>query len=315
MPALVSIIIVSYNTRELLDACLASLRAHIKGVTAEIIVVDNASKDGSPDLIRSRYPEVILIESGGNLGFGRANNLGFQHATAPVIFLFNSDALLLEDTPTALIKFLNDHPRAGIVGPDVILMDGTRQPKTRGMLPTARVMLNQNLLLSVLFPRSRFFAGLYVEHAWSHADRVGWVSGVCMAIRREAYAQSGGFDPAIFMYAEDVDLCRRCAEHGWETWRINAHAVKHLCGGSTKTDAQILRNRILQQRNFQKLLASSMGPLGRLVTRCTLALGLTFRATARGLAALLGRRQHRLAFQADCHCLADLLGLPHAHRN
>ena len=315
MSAQVSIIIVSYNTRELLDACLASLRIHIKAVKAETIVIDNASTDGSPAMVRTHYPEVILIESGENLGFGRANNLGFQHSTAPIIFLFNSDALLLEDTPTALVKFLDEHPRTGIVGPDVILMDGTRQPKTRGMLPSARVMLNQNLLLSVLFARSRFFAGLYVEHAWAESDRVGWVSGVCMAIRREAYAQTGGFDPSIFMYAEDVDLCRRCADLGWETWRVNSHAIKHLCGGSTKTDGQILKNRVLQQRNFQKLIASSMGPCGRLITRGSLACGLMLRVIVRGLATLLGRTQHRLAFRADWHCLADLLGFSHAYRN
>ncbi|HZP60395.1 MAG TPA: glycosyltransferase family 2 protein, partial [Opitutaceae bacterium] len=203
------------------------------------------------------------------------------------------------------------HPRAGIVGPDVILMDGTRQPKTRGMLPTARVMMNQNLLLCRLLPRSRFFAGLYVEADWGRESRVGWVSGVCLVIRREAYAQSSGFDPAIFMYAEDVDLCRRCAALGWETWRINAHAIQHLCGGSTRTDTQVLRNRVLQQRNFIKLLDASMGPAGRALARGSYILGLLLRAILRGSAALAGGAATRLAFRADLHCLADFIGLAH----
>jgi len=322
IPPQLAFIIVSYNTRELLDACLASIHRHTAGLAFEVIVVDNASGDGSAAMVREKYPAVTLVESPENLGFGRANNLGFARSRAPFVMLFNSDALLLEDTGAALVRFLQKHPRAGIAGPDVILMDGTRQPKTRGMLPTARVMMNQNLLLCRLFPRARFFAGLYVEADWGREARVGWVSGVCMAVRREAYAQSGGFDPAIFMYAEDVDLCRRCAALGWETWRINAHAIKHLCGGSTRTDAQMLRNRVLQQRNFVKLLDASMGPIGRLLTRGSYVLGLLLRAVLRGAAALAGGAATRLAFRADLHCLADFVGLAHtlpgdshAHRN
>jgi GT2 family glycosyltransferase len=252
---------------------------------------------------------VILIESGGNLGFGRANNLGFKHSRGDHVMLLNSDALLLEDTGTALVRFLQGKPRAGIVGPEVVLMDGKPQPKTRGMLPTARVMLNQNLLLCLLFPRSRFFAGLYVEVDRDKENRVGWVSGVCMVIRRAAYEQSGGFDPRIFMYAEDVDLCRRCADLGWETWRVSAHAIKHLCGGSTKTDAQILRNRVLQQRNFMQLIDASMGRVGRIVTRAGFMGGLLLRAVLRGAASLLGSTRQRLAFRADLHCLADFFGI------
>jgi len=321
-PPQLAFIIVSYNTRALLDACLASIYRQTTGISFEIIVVDNASGDGSPAMVREKYPAVTLVESGENLGFGRANNLGFARSRAPFVMLLNSDALLLEDTGAALVRFLETHPQAGIAGPDVVLMDGTRQPKTRGMLPTARVMMNQNLLLCRLLPRSRFFAGLYVEADWGREARVGWVSGVCMVIRRGAYEQSGGFDPAIFMYAEDVELCRRCAALGWETWRINAHPVKHLCGGSTRTEAQVLRNRVLQQRNFVKLLDASMGPAGRAVTRASYVFGLLIRAAFRGGAALAGGAASRLAFRADLHCLADFVGLAHtlpgeghAHRN
>jgi GT2 family glycosyltransferase len=304
-----SFIIVSFNTRELLDACLASIYRHTAGLSFEVIVVDNASHDGSPAMVRQKYPAAFLVESGENLGFGRANNLGLARSRAPFAMLLNSDAVLLEDTGTALVRFLETHPRAGIAGPDIILMDGTRQTKTRGMLPTARVIMNQNLLLCRLFPRSRFLAGLYVETEWEREARIGWISGVCMVIRREAYEQSHGFDPAIFMYAEDVDLCRRCALLGWETWRINAHAVKHLCGGSTRTDAQVLRNRVLQQRNFLRLLDRSMGPAGRIITRFSFVTGLLMRSIIRGLASPVGGASRRLAFRADLRCLYDFIGL------
>jgi GT2 family glycosyltransferase len=142
-----------------------------------------------------------------------------------------------------------------------------------------------------------------------------------MVLRREAYDQSGGFDPAIFMYAEDIDLCRRCAALGWETWRVNGHAVKHLGGGSTRTDAQVLRNRVLQQRNFLRLLDRSMGPAGRAVTRGSFVIGLSIRSVLRGLASLVGGAGRRLAFRADLRCLSDFIGLTrtlpeerHAHR-
>ncbi len=317
-----SFIVVSYNTRELLDACLASIYERTKGVSFEVIVVDNASRDGSPGRVQAKYPAVVLVQSGDNIGFGRANNLGFARSRAPFVMLLNSDAVLLEDTGAALVQFLRARPRAGIAGPAVVLMDGTRQEKTCGLLPSTRVLLNQNLLLSRLFPRSRLWAGLYVEAEWERESRIGWVSGVCMVIRREAYVASRGFDPAIFLYAEDVDLCRRCARLGWETWRINAYPVKHLCGGSTKADEQALRNRILQQRNFVKMIDASQGPAGKLVTRVALAVGLLLRTAIRGLALVAGGAKRRLAFRSDLHCLADFIGLAQtmrgegdAHRN
>jgi GT2 family glycosyltransferase len=315
-------LIVSYNTCELLDACLASVYRHTQGIPFEVIVVDNSSRDGSVAMVRNKYSDAIVLESGENLGFGRANNLGFARSRAPFVMLLNSDALLQDDAGSALVQFLEEHPDAGIVGPDVVLMDGTRQTKTRGMLPSGRVMINQNLLLSRLFPRSRFFAGLYVETDWSPETRIGWVSGVCMTMRREAYEECGGFDPNIFMYAEDIDLCRRCGNLGWETWRVGAHPIKHLCGGSTKTTAQALNNRVLQQRNFLRMLDASLGPIGRASTRASFGVGLMLRSLLRGCAVLVGGRGRKLAFKSDLRCLADLFGMlratpeeTHAHRN
>ncbi len=137
-----------------------------------------------------------------------------------------------------------------------------------------------------------------------------------MVIRRVAYEQSNGFDPKIFMYVEDVDLCRRCAVLGWETWRINSHAIKHLCGGSTKTSEQLLRLHIGQQRSFLRLLDAAMGPVGRTFSRLGLVAGLLIRIAGRGLVWPLVGASRRLALRTDLHCLADLVGLhPHSQEN
>ena len=300
----VSFIIVNYNTKDLLADCLESIYARTAGVSFEVVVVDNASADGSCQMVRDRFPQVVLVESKENLGFGRGNNVGVEHSSGDYLMLFNSDAVLLQDTASGLYAFMKDRPEVGIVGPAVLLRDGSVQEKTRGMLPTVWRLLNQNLLLSCLFPASKFFAGLYVERAWARESRIGWVSGVCMLIRREAYLAVEGFDPSIFMYAEDVDLCLRCSEFGWETWRVEDFAIMHFCGGSTKSEAQVLRNRVLQQRNFFRVFGRSMGSLGRLVTRIGFILGLCLRVLARALPRLAGRG--RVALKADLMCLADL---------
>jgi N-acetylglucosaminyl-diphospho-decaprenol L-rhamnosyltransferase len=318
-----TVIVVSFNTRDLLEACLASVYRQTKGVSFEIVVVDNASADGSVAMVRQKFPEVVLVECRENCGFGRANNLGFDRSRAASVMLLNSDAELLEDTGTELVRFLARRPSAGVVGPDVVLHDGTLQPKTCGMLPTARVMANQNLLLCRLFPRSRFFAGLYVESGGGGEARMGWVSGVCMVVRREAYEQTKGFDPRIFMYAEDIDLCARAAALGWETWRIRSHAVKHLLGGSSRTTDGMMKLRVMQQRNMLLLADRSMGAFGRFITRATLATGLILRVPLRGVASFRpGGELRRQAFRADLSCLSDFFIWNHgrgedghAHRN
>src|SRR5271163_827265 len=115
MTPLLAFIVVSFNTRDLLDACLASIYRHTRGVSFEVVVVDNASQDGSVAMVRARYPEVVLVESGENYGFGRANNIGFSRSCADFIMLLNSDAELLEDTGAGLVRFLRGNLRAGLV--------------------------------------------------------------------------------------------------------------------------------------------------------------------------------------------------------
>jgi len=309
MQVKLSIIILSFNTSGLLADCLASVYAKTRGISFEVIVVDNNSQDESCQMVRERFPDVRLIESSENLGFGVANNLGAKEATAPFLMFLNCDTLLTEDTGAALVEFLEREPGAGVVGPRVMLMDGTRQPKTFGNLPTLRATLNQNLLLSSLWPGSRFFSGIFIEKPWDRIMEVGWVSGVCMVIRSEAYAAVGGFDPGIFIYAEDIDLCLRLTQAGWRIYRVEDQAIRHLCGGSVKTTRQMLKNAVMQQRNFLKVIDRCAGLAGSLLSRLLLGAGLALRVLIRGASLLLPGSRQWIAFQSSWLCLLDLVGL------
>ncbi|MGD0093748.1 MAG: glycosyltransferase family 2 protein, partial [Planctomycetota bacterium] len=243
-------------------------------------------------------------------------------STAPWLMFLNSDAQLRSDTAGALVAFLQARPDAAAVGPQVLLPDGAPQPKTCGHLPGLRRVFNQTLLLSRLFPRSRFFAGVFTEHVAEPDMEVGWISGVCMVLRREAFAQVGGFDPEYFLYAEDLDLCRRLRGKGWTIHRLQAHAITHVCGASTRSPEAMLRHHVLHQRNYLRLLRAHNGPCGYACACGLLAAGLAVRVLLRGLGSLLRRQGEREAAAAAWQCLRDLLvpggalpGENHAHRD
>ena len=317
-----TIIVVSYNTRNLLDECLQSIYARGCDLAFEVLVVDNASTDGSAEMVHLNHPQVRLIENAENMGFGRANNLAASQARGRHLLLLNSDAFLLEDTPGHLVRFLDEHAQAGAVGPLILGTDGRPQSKTFGNLPTARTLANHRLLLSRVFPRSRFFAGIYTERPWDRVMEVGWVSGVCLAVRRAAFEQVGGFDSRYFMYVEDLDLCRRLQDAGWKVYRLQDYAVKHHGQASAASEKDHLRHRIMQQRHLIAMQRESSGPVARLLSHLTLAAGLMVRLVVGLPGAALGSRSCRLRAKASAYCLADLVGIlppeagePCANRN
>jgi GT2 family glycosyltransferase len=304
-----SIIIVNYNTRDLLRACLTSIYDQSSTYPIEIIVVDNASSDGSADMVHTCFPEVILVQSQKNVGFGMANNIGVSRSKAQYLVLLNSDTILLEDTPGALIDFLKSRPRAGAVGPNVFLPDGQRQPKICGDLPALGKIVNDSLLLSALFPRSKQFRGLNLESPDSYRTEVGWISGVCMAMPKRAYDQVGGFDARYFLYAEDMDLCRRLKSAGWAVFHLNRHGIVHHCGASSKTEAQRLRNALLQQRHFVTLMTQSMPPAQSIAAKLVLGAGLGIRIVIGVLAHAAGRAESAFLLRSSFLRLRDLAGL------
>ena len=220
-----SIVIVSWNTAELLRACLNSLRTAGQGLAVEIIVVDNASADDSAPMVRRDFPEVRLIENAANAGYARANNQGIAGSQAPTVMLLNSDTRVPPGTLAVLLDFLAAHPEAGAAGPQLVRPDGSPQPFAFGSDPTLGYLLARGF--------NRLWGRRYL-HDWAatRAEAVDWVSGACLVVRRAAIAQAGMLDEAIFMYFEDTDWCLRLRQAGWKIYRVPQARVVHVGGQS-----------------------------------------------------------------------------------
>ncbi|HKN19862.1 MAG TPA: glycosyltransferase family 2 protein [Terracidiphilus sp.] len=244
----VSVIVVSFNTRDLLRECLTSLREECarlpEGVSAEILVVDNGSRDGSADMVAAEFSgsgvPVRLIRSAVNLGFGVANNRAIEAAQGRYLVLFNSDAFFHSGALARAIAHMEADAAAGVGGARLVGRDGAWQPAAR-MFPT---ILRDAFILTGLasrFPRSRFFSA--AERTWADPAvpaEVDWVAGAFMILRREALAKAGLFDPAFFLYYEEVDLCRRVKDAGFHVRYWPDIVVSHLHGASSRqVDAQV----------------------------------------------------------------------------
>jgi GT2 family glycosyltransferase len=225
-----AVAVVSYNTRELLRACLESVDAE---GAAEVVVADNASTDGSPDLVRAEHPRATLLSNRANPGFGAAANQAVAACTAPYVLLLNADTRLEAGALAALTDHLDRHPGAAVVGPRLVNPDGTLQPSCNHF-PTPVHAVLVRTAAGRLLARTPLVRRAYLP-GWSH-DRpraVPWLKGAALALRREAFEQVGGFDPGFFVYFEEVDLCYRLAEAGWEVHFTPAARVMHVEGAST----------------------------------------------------------------------------------
>ncbi len=238
-----SVIIVSYNTREILHRCFQHLRESSEGLSIEIIVVDNASKDGSVEMLETQYPEVRVIRSAVNLGFGAANNRALVQATGRYLILLNSDAFLRPDALRLAIAHMDANPEVGLGGGRLIGPDEAWQPSAR-QFPS---VLNDFLSLSGLasrFPQSHFFGR--ADRTWSdplQPAEVDWVPGAFSIISPKALEAVGIFDEDFFLYYEEVDLCRRIKAQGFKVLYWPDVVVVHLGGESSKTVPQAVMSR------------------------------------------------------------------------
>ena len=229
----VSVIIVSWNARELLMQCLATLSQETCRYPMEIIVVDNASSDGSPEAVESRYPGVRLIRTGANLGFAKANNIGIAQSRGRYLALINSDVKVLKDCLTRLVDFYDEHPEAGMAGPHTTGRDDKLQRTCRGF-PSLWNMFCRAVAVDTALPKWKVFSGYSLAY-WAQEDlrTVDILSGCFWLVRREALIQVGLLDESFFMYGEDMDWCRRFWAAGWKLYFVPAAKIIHYGGGSS----------------------------------------------------------------------------------
>jgi len=258
---LLSIIIVNYNVRDFLHHALVSLQKAMKGMKGEIIVVDNASDDGSIEMVRRRFPAVQLIPSKSNLGFAKANNVGLKRARGKFILLINPDTLVQEDTLRVMLRFFEENHDVGLAGCKILNPDGTFQLACRRSFPRPWAAFTKMVGLSALFPTSRLFGRYNLTYlSPDETYEIDAVSGSFMMVRREAYEQVGGLDEDFFMYGEDLDWCYRIQRAGWKNYYVHTTQIIHYKGESTK------RSNLNEIRTFyqamhlfvQKHLSSSL---------------------------------------------------------
>jgi GT2 family glycosyltransferase len=228
------VIVVSWNGRELLRRCLASVEKHLANVHHETLVVDNASADGTPDVVEREFPAVRLIRNERNLGFGRGNNIGMTAARGDFFVLLNSDAELIDDTPIRLIERLRARPECGVAGPLLRFPDGRIQASAHRFPSVVRLFLEESYLYKLLpAPRaSNILLGGYWHHAVER--EVDWITGACMVVRRAVFEETKGFDPAIFLYGEEIEWCHRIRARGWSVLFSPVGEVRHVGHASSE---------------------------------------------------------------------------------
>jgi N-acetylglucosaminyl-diphospho-decaprenol L-rhamnosyltransferase len=256
-----SIIIVSWNTRDLLAACLESLYAYPpEGFSYEVLVVDNASADGSAALVRQAFPQVQLIESGANLGFARGNNLGIERSNGRYLLLLNPDTELRPGALTQLLLFMENQPKAGGAGSRLLNPDGSLQISCHP-LPSLSRELSRLLHLDYFPP----YYGSYNMHRWPTAvpRQVDIVQGASFIVRRVVLDRVGLLDDSYFMYSEEVDLCYRIHQAGWPLYWLPTSQVVHYGGQSTRQVAgqmfiELYRGKVHYFRKNEGALATAV---------------------------------------------------------
>ena len=220
-----SVVIVNYNVRLLLEECIKSVENALDGIEGDIFVVDNNSSDGSVEYIRERFPKVHIIANKENLGFARANNQAIRMTDAEYILLLNPDTVVYENTLQGCLDFMDANPEAGGVGVRMLTREGNAAPESRRAVPTPWVAFLKML---------GFTRRYYMSHLpWDKPGRIEVVSGAFCMLRHKALDQIGLLDEDFFMYGEDIDLSYRLLNGGWQNWYL-PYDIIHYKGESTQ---------------------------------------------------------------------------------
>jgi len=240
-----AVIIVSYNAAEYLRQCLASAMQYLGPLPAEIAVVDNASSDGTAQMVEKEYPDVQLIRNPTNRGFSAAVNQGLKETTAPFVLWLNPDSLCRDGNLKDLIAYLETEKEIGILGPQILDPQGTVQLSCRSFPTLTTYFFGRFSILTQWFPNNPY-SQRFLHSGWDHSTRkdVDWVSGACLLHRRELIVDIGPLDEKYFMYFEDVDFCQRAKAKGWRVqYHPGSQFLHHIAGSSRKRIFQMLIQR------------------------------------------------------------------------
>src|SRR4030043_581437 len=257
----VSVVIVSWNAQAFLVECLRSIRAFSGEVKVEIIVVDNASQDGSVEAVETQFREVRLIRNSENMGFAKANNIGISLATGHYVCLINSDIKILDGCIERLCEYMDAQPEIGLIGPRILNPDVTIQSSCRHF-PSLWNNFCPAVGLDKVFSKSRFFGGEHMFYFTSdRIARVNVIVGCFMMVRRKALDSVGLLDERFFIYAEDIDWCKRFLEAGWQVVFFPEASAIHYRGGSSSHSP--LRFALEQEKAVAQYWRKHHGLIGR----------------------------------------------------
>lgn len=261
----VSVIILNFNTLALTKACLETLmRSNLGAYTMEIIVCDNASTDGTDMMVKKEFPSVMFIQNGGNVGFAAGNNPGIRKASGRYVLLLNSDTEVPEHTIATMVKFMDEHARAGASTCKLMLMDGSMDPACHRGFPTPWNGFTYYAKLERLFPHSHLFSGYHQGYKdLSKPHEVDSISGAFFLVRKEVIDQIGMLDESYFMYAEDIDWAYRIKQGGWQIWFNPTVTILHKKKQSGRSNANrerriktqtlfITCNRLFYTKHYEK---------------------------------------------------------------
>ncbi len=287
MPDL-SVIIVNWNVRDLLQRCLQSVFASPFAGHLEVIVVDNASTDGSVEMVRAEFPQVRLVANAENRGFPAANNQGLALARGRYVLLLNPDTEVLSDALQTMVAFADGHPDVGVVGPKLLNPDGSVQ-SSRRRFPTFATALWESTWLQPYAPRrllKRYYA---LDRPDDEIQDVDWVTGAALMARREAVEQVGPLDEGFFMYSEELDWCRRFRGVGWRAVYLPTAQIVHYVG---KSSEQVLPARHIHfQTSKVRYFRKYHGPVVAEVLRLFLLGNYLWQMGVEGAKWLLGHKR------------------------
>jgi GT2 family glycosyltransferase len=287
MPDL-SIVIVSWNVRDLLQACLESIQASHCESQPEVIVVDSASSDGAPQMVRRQFPWAHLIEAGHNVGFSKGNNMGIEASTGRYVLLLNPDTKIIGEALSEMIGYMESHPQVGVLGPQLLNEDMSVQ-SSRRRFPTLWTAFFESTWLQPYAPRRIIDTYTMRDHSDDQVTEVDWVTGAAMLVRRQVIEQIGGFDEGFFMYSEELDWQRRIRSGGWQIIYFPQAQIIHYGGKSS--EQAVAQRHIYFQTSKIRYFRKYHGEVAGVVLRIFLLANYVWQLSLEAVKGLIGHKR------------------------